>query len=182
MKSPLLAATLVVGASTLFAPGISSAALTVGDQLVLEYDFPTFGNLYETSGTFTYTGAGQAVDTQGGITTTFLSDNQVVFSDHCGVGCFQTRSSWNGPVLFNLTNNMAFAGWAVISNTIAFTSATVSTVGAASIVGVNWQDVSANGNVVMGAVPEPETYSLMLAGLAGLGLVVRRHRAGVGKS
>ena len=33
-------------------------------------------------------------------------------------------------------------------------------------------------NVQVGPVPEPETYALMLAGLAGVALIVRRRRAG----
>jgi len=33
-------------------------------------------------------------------------------------------------------------------------------------------------NVQVGPVPEPETYALMLAGLAGVGFMVRRRRAG----
>jgi len=176
MKAQLLAAAIVVGAASLVAPGIASANLTVGDTLVLEYNFPDYGTVYNTSGPFTYTGAGQAVDTQYGITTTFLNDGMVVFSDHCGSGCSQTPANWNGPVLFNLSNSSAFSGWWVASDTIGITSYVI----AGDHIGVNWQGRDANGQVVL--VPEPETYALMLAGLAGMGLAVRRRRAGADKA
>jgi hypothetical protein len=153
--------------------GVSSARATiaVGDTMDLQYQFPDFGSVYQDSGAFAYAGAGQSLDTQFGITTVVLNDNQVEFVDHCGAGCNQTGSSWNGPVLFDNSNSSAFAGWHVLSDTIGITSSYLT----GGAIGVNWQGVSANGEVVVG-VPETSTWAMMLGGFALLGFAAYRAR------
>jgi len=64
-----------------------------------------------------------------------------------------------------------------LKDTVGITSSALS----GGSIGVNWQNVPVQGEVIVG-VPEPETYALMLAGLAGMGLAVRRRRAGADKA
>jgi hypothetical protein len=171
LKLALAGAAVALAAATTAAPAF--ADITIGDVLDLQYWFPNPGDIYQDSGNFAYTGAGQSVDTQGGITTTFLADDQVNFTDHCGVGCVQTGSAFNGPILFDLTNPNAFNGWTVLVNNMPGSSAVLT----GDHIGVNWAGLNANGNVVIGAgVPEPAAWTLMILGVGLAGASLRAAR------
>ena len=177
MKARLLAEALVVGASTLAAPVVARAALTVGDHLYFEVDSPTLGSIANNGGPFTYTGPGQVASAW--ITSVTIYDDHVVFSqiNGCGGVCYNNGAAWdwNGPVLIDTSNGSAFSGWTVRSDTVGIRSSYNS----GGAVGVNWGGaaVTNEGKVVVG-VPEPEIYALLLAGLAGLGVATRRKKAG----
>jgi hypothetical protein len=173
---------LMAGAASAFMAVVATASfahagstLAVGDTLDVQYNFPGYGDVYSDSGDFTYTGAGQSISTQSGLTTVILSDDQIVFSDAgCADGCEQTPSGWNGPVVFDLSNGSAFDGWKVLSDTVGITSSVLG----GGVAGVNWQGAFPNGGevVVGGAVPEPTTWAMMLVGFAGLGAAMRSRR------
>jgi hypothetical protein len=173
MKKSLIAS-LVVGAASLLAAGSASAAIDIGDSLDVQYWFPSLGQVYQ-SAAITFTGNGQTVDTQYGITTLTLYTDHVVFSDHCGAGCFQSNADWNGPALVDTSDATAFVGWHVSSDTMGATGSFDD----GGTIAVNWEGLSANGATVMSAVPEPSATMAMLLGLAALGgVAARRARRG----
>jgi hypothetical protein len=176
LKHSLVAGAMLMAAAL---AGPASAALTLGDILQIQYNFSTLGAVVEDNGPFAYTGSGQTVLTQFGESSVILGDNQVTFAEvpGCGDGCTQAGGDFNGPILLDLTNAHAFDGWTVFSDTVGITSF-VNTGGS---LGVNWQNVPVQGEVVVGAgVPEPATWALMVlgAGLAGAGLRRARRQAG----
>lgn len=172
MKIALLASAIAIG---LAAP--ASAAISIGDTLKIEYNYPTLVSVYATSGTFTYTGAGQTV-VSAGITAVILGNNSVIFSNNQGLdGNDFLSSSYNGPVLTNLTNGSAFSGWTVTSFTQPYTSALLS----GSAIGINIAGQTYNGGsvTISGAVPEASTWTMLIAGFGLIGLAARRRRVAV---
>jgi hypothetical protein len=183
----------------------ATTALTVGDSLTLKYWFPSQNTAVETQ-TFTYAGPGQTVPFQLEQDSGFaqsaldiLSNNQIAFRQiGCSFGpCIQNPTpgsgGWNGPVLFDNTNGMAFSNWAVISDTLGQPGlgipGRVDVMGITDLlvapgeIGVNWQGAPLQGQVVLGgpdlansAVPEPATWALMLLGFAGIGIAKRRSK------
>jgi hypothetical protein len=171
IKSAILAATL--GALAMIpATANATSSLTVGDSLTLEYMFPFYGNNIQST-TFTYSGAGQTVTTQFGITTLDIVGNGTIAfqeSPGCGNGCYQTPASFNGPTLIDNSNGSAFTGWNVVSDTVGISSSTIG----GGVAAVNWQGQPVQGEVVLSGVsgvPEASTWVMMLAGFAGLGFV-----------
>ena len=148
--------------------------LTVGDSLTLKYYFPTFGTVIE-SQTFTYTGPGQTVPFQFGVSTLdILSNSEIAFQENalCGV-CFQTSDPWNGPDLFDTTNTNAFSDWGILSDTVGITSSII----APGEIGVNWQGAQDQGEVLAGvtsSTPIPSTWTMLIAGFVGLGFFAYR--------
>ncbi|HEY0436669.1 MAG TPA: PEP-CTERM sorting domain-containing protein [Phenylobacterium sp.] len=175
-KQVLVAAAMLATSAALAGP--AAAALTIGDVLDLQYLFPDLGSTYEDSGSFVYTGAGQSLTIQNGITTIFLTDNQVTFSETpgCGPGCSESNADWNGPMLFDLTNGNAFSGWTVLSDTVGISGSVLT----GDHIGVNWQNSVVQGATVVGSgAPEPATWAMLVlgAGLAGASLrTARRQR------
>jgi hypothetical protein len=157
----------------------ASAMISIGDTLDVTYDFRALGIIYDDSGDFTYTGPGQSLTIQFGLTTVFLDDNEVAFAQTpgCGVGCTENVASWNGPVMTDLTNANAFSGWHVLADTVGITSSYLTP----SAVGVNWQGAAVQGEVVVGVpfvgVPEPSTWAMMALGFLGLGFAGHRASA-----
>jgi hypothetical protein len=176
----------------------ATTALTIGDSLTLEYWFDTKNAVHERQ-TFTYTGPGQTVPLQLEQDLNFvqsaldiLSNTQIAFREiGCSFGpCIQNPTpgpaGWNGPVLFDNSNGMAFSNWVVVSDTLGQPglgiAGRVDVMGITSLlvapgeIGVNWQGVPLQGEVILGgpdlvtpAVPEPSTWILMLTGLGVLG-------------
>ena len=156
----------------------STTDLTIGDTLELEYAYPNVTTIFDTTGTFTYTGPGQTALINSGITELdILSNNQIEFLE-CGVDngdCSQTAASYNGPLLIDLTNSNAFSDWGIQSSNA---NGIVSLFLASGEIGVNWQDVGVwpapAGQVVLGevaATPLPAALPLFATGLGGLGLL-----------
>jgi hypothetical protein len=180
----------------------TTTALTVGDSLTLQYWFPSQLTVVETQ-TFTYTGAGQIVPFQLEQDSNFaqsaldiLSNTQIAFREiGCSFGpCIQnpTPTGWNGPVLFDNTNGIAFSDWVVISDTLGQPGlgipGRVDVMGITSLlvapgqIGVNWQGVPLQGEVILGGgtdvvvTPLPATLPLFATGLGALGLLGWRRK------
>jgi hypothetical protein len=166
------AGTLLSAAIITAFPACANTLLTVGDTLKLDYQFSSLGNSINST-TFTYTGAGQTVLTQNGITTLdILGDGQIAFKEApgCGTGCFQSPAAWNGPVLFDLSNSNAFSNWSILSDTVGITSSLI----APGEIGVNWQGAVVRGEVDVGVAvtPLPASWTMMLSSLLiGLGFM-----------
>jgi PEP-CTERM motif-containing protein len=183
----------------------ATTALTIGDSLTLQYWFDTKNAVHETQ-TFTYTVPGQTVPFQLEQQSTFaqsaldiLSNNQIAFREiGCSFGpCIQNPTpgpnGWNGPVLFDNSNGMAFSNWVVISDTLGQPGlgnpGRVDVMGITSLlvapgqIGVNWQGVPLQGEVILGgpdlapAVPEPSTWAMMILGFAGIGFMAYRRKS-----
>ena len=154
--------------------------LSVGDTVQLIYAFGSPTSVFGTNTTtFTYTGAGQTVSTQSGLTTLdFVSNSQIQYSD-CTSGCSQNSAAFNGPVLFDLSNSNAFSNWSILSSNPS--GGTVSLLLAAGEIGVNWQGVSwpaGGGDVTLGvsATPLPAAFPLFAGGLGVVALLARRKK------
>jgi hypothetical protein len=188
--------------SSASAASATTTALTVGDSLTLEYWFPSQHAVHETQ-TFTYTGPGQTVLFQfqngGGVdpesALDILSNTQIAFREiGCSFGqCIEnpTPTGWNGPVLFDTTNGNAFSDWVVISDTLGsppLGGNDPSVVGITSLlvapgeIGVNWQHVVVEGEVILGGgsdlvvTPLPAAFPLFATGLGALGLLGWRRK------
>ncbi len=174
MKPIILAITSALAANfAVVAPAY--AAISINDVLVVEYLFPDQTTVYQESGTFLYTGAGQTISTQSGYSSIILSDYSVIFSESpgCGDGCVQSPADFNGPVLFDLTNTSAFTGWVLLSDTVGITSSILD----GGEIGVNWQGAVVQGQSVIGAVPEPSVWAMMVVGFASVGFALRHRRS-----
>jgi hypothetical protein len=188
--------------SSASAASATTTTLTIGDSLTLQYWFPSQLTVVETQ-TFTYTGAGQIVPFQLEQDSNFaqsqlvlLSNTQIAFQAiGCSFGpCIQnpTPTGWNGPVLFDNTNGNAFSDWVVISDTLGQPglgiSGRVDVMGITSLlvapgeIGVNWQGVPLQGEVVLGGgsalvvTPLPAAFPLFATGLGALGLLGWRRK------
>jgi hypothetical protein len=167
------AAAVLVAIAASAAP--AHAEIVVGDTLDVVYYYPNFGTVNGDTGNFTYTGAGQSVSSDT-LTTVFLSDNQVVFVNDNPSRAGETffSSSFNGPILYDLTNGSAFAGWGVTSATQPYTSAYLTN----SAIGLNFEGQIYGGSVtISGAVPEPSTWAMMILGFAGVGFMAYRRKS-----
>ncbi len=157
------------------APASATTLLAIGDTLDVQYLFPDLGSIQNDSGEFTYTGPGQTISTQFGITAVVLSNSAIAFQDTgCSDDCQQTPASWNGPAVFDLTNGSAFNGWVVSYDGVGITGSILGGGEAA----VNWQSAFPNGGevIVSTGIPEPSTWAMMLIGFAGLGFMSYRQR------
>ena len=77
----------------------------------------------------------------------------------------------SGSFSFSLLLGDPVEVWSLSSTTLAPGSYTLTLSGTNSPAGASY-----GGNLAVSAVPEPETYAMLLAGLGGLGFVVRRRR------
>ena len=150
-----------------------------GDTVNVKYYFPNSSSVYQDLGT-------QVVDSSGavfnfmGYFSLNVSDTQIKAYDFV-FSSYWTPSPFNGFVVTNLTNSFS-GGYTVDPSTTmsGLTNPNV-TLMSPNSVGVNWNGLSFNEKTVVtlnavSAVPEPETYALMLAGLGLVGTIARRRK------
>ncbi len=82
-----------------------------------------------------------------------------------------TLTGPSGPLTFSLINPDPFEIWTISTGTLAAGAYTLTLIGTNSAAIATY-----SGNIAIAAVPEPETYALMLAGIAAVGFVVMRRR------
>ena len=178
MKIKYLA--LAAVAFTAISASSANAALTVGDQISVQYFFPDLNSPYSLPNIVIYSGAGQIVgDTANGsgYSSFTLSDNSITLRSTDNYGF--SGGAYNGPVLKNLTNSSAFTGWTLASDTLGLSSYFIN----GNSIGANWQgrSISTSGSATFsgpaGAVPEPATWAMMLAGFGMIGFAARRRRS-----
>lgn len=164
----------------------ANAVLLDGATITYQYYYPNSGSPYAGADNGNkVVGAGIEVSNIADSTGTIDISDTNIFVD------FTTSTSWNGA---------AFNGWVItdVFNTIgAFTSVTIN--GATNMVGfsaanvswtadsitVNWQGLSFDPNTVVsldingagGAVPEPTTWAMMVAGIAMVGGALRTRKS-----
>ena len=167
----------------------SCAALagTVGDTLNLTYydlysDDPSAtldDAMSWDKGTKTIATAGMTFQNDGGYDFD-IYDNKIVVHNFTFDGWFNF-STFNGFKLTNLTPGKQWGSLSVgaATNTDLDCSWRCSVSG--NVLQINWAGVMVNPDTVIefnvGAVPEPETYAMLLGGLAVLAAAVRRRRS-----
>ena len=134
---------------------------------------------------------GQVAAAAGQVNNTFLLDladatpaavnNSYVFDSSVGTAknwANIEQSNINSTVPFSIANNVGDAAnfyQLVRSSNRSTTAGTVSTVLSQASTGYQWQ-FDGSTVVAAAAVPEPETYAMLLAGLAIVGGIARRRR------
>jgi len=168
-----LAAVAITAISTTSA----NAALTIGDQISVQFFAPDLNSPDGPPNIVTYSGAGQVVGDN--------NENQFILSDNSiTLGFFDelnsyNSASFNGPILKNLTNSSAFTGWTVASDTIDISRffITGNSLGA-NLQGLNiFPSTLATFSGPVAAVPEPGTWAMMLAGFGMIGFAARRRQS-----
>jgi hypothetical protein len=82
-----------------------------------------------------------------------------------------TLTGPTGPLTFSQVNADPFEIWTISTGELNAGSYTLTLVGSNSAAAGTY-----SGNIALAPVPEPETYALMLAGIAAVGFVVMRRR------
>ena len=179
MKNLLKTGVIASACAMALMSSAADASMTIGDVFSVQYMFPVDGVFAIDYGEFVYVGPGQQVYIEDGTTSIILYDDHVIFSEEpgCGDTCYHIAADYNGPVLFNLTNNFAFAGWTVLADNVGITSSILEP----DRISVNWQGKPVQGEVTVGApitaaVPEPASWALMLAGFGAIGGAMRHRR------
>ena len=172
-KSLMLA---IVATGTL---GMGSAfAGTNGDTVNVTYYFPDNTSIYMDMGTHVVSGLG-ATYTLPGYFDLHVTDTQI-FADNFAFDSSWNTTAFNGFKVTDLTKNFSATYSVDGSNTMAGLTAGNITYGGNSI-SVNWGGLNFATNTVavlnVSAVPEPDTYAMLFAGLGLLGFMARRKSA-----
>jgi hypothetical protein len=159
---------------------VGAHASLVGDTLEGSYYFPDTNTFYEDMGTSVITASG----------TQFTSEPLVVTVTGDTITANFTRAdfwrpaAFNGFVLENLSKSFGTISLSSMTNMVGFTTANF--VASGSLLTVNWQGLTFTPSTqvifnvaTLAAVPEPETYAMLLAGFGLVGAVARRRSKAV---
>jgi hypothetical protein len=173
IKTALLGMTALAS----FAGAASAQATLLGDSLSGAYYFPDLATLYGnytlSPSTFVVGAGSESLGTVDGVTMDIdFSDDMLVITMPQVIF---TGGAFNGFVFTNLTD--AFAP------ILSFSGVAPSLMGGGTMLALNWQGVSfaAGDQVIVNfgtVVPEPASWAMMIAGLAIVGLAMRRNMRG----
>jgi len=156
----------------------AAVAGTNGDTVSATYYFPLEDSTYAEMGIGVVSGAGAVFHGPGESFQLLVTDTQIIAQNFFTPG-FWAPSDFNGFKVTDLTKNFS-SSYSIDSSTnmIGFGTTNVSVSG--NIATINWQGLSVDENtrVVLNitAVPEPETYAMMLVGLGLVGAIARRRK------
>jgi hypothetical protein len=173
MKKFAIAAALAVLAST------ATAGILDGQTVRVEYLYPDASTIYPGNGNGNYV-VGGGVEVQNllysNIFDVDLQSNGLTVIFNNNLGTF-TGAAFNGFRVTDINNTIgAFTSFNLVSNTAGFNP--VLTFDADNLY-VNWQGINMTPGQIelsISAVPEPETFAMMLAGLGLLGAAARRRK------
>lgn len=159
--------------------GTAAHAGLNGDTVNVKMYFPDSSSVYQDLGT-QVVGSSGAVFNFLGYFSLNVSDTQIKAYDFA-FSSYWSPSSFNGFVVTNLTNSFSGGYTVDPSTTMAGLTNSNVTLMSPNSVGVNWNGLSFNKETVVtlnavSAVPEQETYALMLAGLGLVGTIARRRK------
>lgn len=170
----------------LLVASLSAHAGLIGSTVSTQYYFN--GGAYTGAVTFTADGANRT-SSLGGYFDVQVTDTQVIY-DYTGSSTWNTGATWSSGSLRIANGNLLdFLGAPNITSVALDTSSNMVGFDASRItfdrdsIAVNWAGLSFNGNtrvvlnVAAGTVPEPASYALVIAALAGVGLATRRRKA-----
>lgn len=179
MKKLTLSKKLILAIAAAGTLGMSSAvAGVIGDTVNVTYYFPDSATVYSDLGTQIVSGAG-ATYNFGGYFDVLVTDTQIIAKN------FKQTSSWtfasfNGFKVTDLTKNFSTT-YSVDGATVmsGLTNANITNGG--NFVSVNWNGLpfDPSTQVVLSsasAVPEPESYVMLLTGLGLMGFMIRRRK------
>ena len=173
MKRVSLFAAASIAAAALAAP--ASATLLTGLTVQVSHEFPTLASF--DLGPVDYTVGTSTPVSYAGIADISVGDKTFTIDVHCGAGCNWNSTAFNGFGLFD-TYNVASPFKASIGSGTNYTGFDASRLTFdGNSVHVNLAGLSANGLIVInlaGAVPEPQSWTLMIAGFGLVGVGMRK--------
>lgn len=169
---------VVLGSIFAAIASVANAGLLDGKTVKFEYFYPDLSSPYYGSPNGNYVvGAGVEVSpiVDGNGALDLQSDGFTVnFGNNVGF----SNGTFNGFVISDVNSTIApFTSFTLITNTAGGPNPTLSF--DADNLYVNWQGLSYSGGELVfavNAVPEPETYAMLLAGVGLLGFVARRRK------